>query len=145
MWASLMKYINGGILPKLESYHMDYKERFEYFVEDRKAYVTPTEYDEIKKAVLEVKLDLMGIWNKVEDMQKEFAALKSDKDYETMLLNYHRWYALCWDFKNKYLDRDFVMTELSNKTEKVMKAATMNSEYCSMCMNKRDNMKCNNL
>lgn len=28
MYGSLMKYIDGGILPKMESYHNDYKNHF---------------------------------------------------------------------------------------------------------------------
>ena len=38
MYGSLIKYIDGGLIPKLESYHMDYKEVFENFIEDRKKY-----------------------------------------------------------------------------------------------------------
>jgi len=34
MWASLSKYIDGGIIPKIEQYHMDYKERFDEFLHE---------------------------------------------------------------------------------------------------------------
>ena len=34
MYGSLMKYIDGGIMPKLENYHMDYKMRFDYYLEE---------------------------------------------------------------------------------------------------------------
>ena len=32
MWASLSKYIDGGVIPKIEQYHMDYKDRFDDFL-----------------------------------------------------------------------------------------------------------------
>lgn len=89
MYGSLMKYIDGGILPKMESYHNDYKNHFEEFVETRRRFITPEELKGIKDAILSIKLELADIWSKVADMQKEFSALKTDKDYETILLNYH--------------------------------------------------------
>lgn len=71
--------------------------------------------------------------------------MKSDKDYETMLLNFDRWSAVFWDFKNKYLSRDYVMTALDNRTGKMLNIVTVNTDYCSTCLNKEGNFKCNNI
>ena len=145
MYGSLMKYIDGGMLPKLESYHMDYKEVFDKFMADRLPYITPQEEGQLRKAIVDVKLMLQEIWSKVEDLQKEYAALKTDQDWETMLLNNHRWSAICWDFKHKYLSRDWVQKELARRTDHAVEMVTTKSDFCSMCLEKQGNLRCNNL
>ena len=103
-------------------------------MEDRRHYITPDERDKLGKAIVNVKFDLKEIYNKVEQIQIEHKALKADKDYETILLNSDRWSAICYDFKNKYLDRDYVLGYLAKQTDSILKEITSKTDLCSMCM-----------
>lgn len=37
------------------------------------------------------------------------------------------------------------MTALDNKTNKMLNIVTLHTDYCSMCLNREGNFRCNNL
>ena len=80
-------------------------------------------------AVAQVKMELKDIWDKVEEMFDEYKVLKLFKDYETMLLMYQKWAPICFDFKDKYLNKDFVWTNLNRLSDKTMNKIYMKTEF----------------
>lgn len=108
LYSTLLKYIEGGRMAKLEKYHMEYQEEFEDFLEERKRYCVESELETFRKAIADIKLELKDVWDNVEKMFEEYKLLKLFKDYETMILKYQEWAPTCFDFKDKYLNKDYV-------------------------------------
>ena len=120
LYATLLKYIDGAQVQKLEKYHLEYKEEFEEFLEDRKRYWVESEMEMFRKAIAEIKLELNDIWKQVEKMHEEYKLLKLFKDFETMILKYQEWAPAWFDFKDKYLNRDYVMNRLDKLSDKIL-------------------------
>lgn len=129
LYATLLAYIDGGKLPKMEKYETEYKIEFDDYLEERKKYCLGSEMEIFKKAIAETKLELKSIWSKVEEMFEEYRILKLYKDYETMILMYQKWAPICFDFKDKYMNKDYVWAKLDRLSDKIMNSIYMKTEF----------------
>ena len=145
LYATLLKYIDGGEAAKLEKYHMEYKEEFEEFLEERKRYWVDKEMETFRRTIAEIKLELNDIWQKVEKMYEEYKLLKLYKDYETMILKYQEWAPAWFDFKDKYLNRDYVMNKLNKISDKVLNPIMNKTELCFIWLSEPAMFSWNNL
>ncbi|CAI2370616.1 unnamed protein product [Moneuplotes crassus] len=144
LYATLIKYLDGGRAKQLEKYFMEYKHDFEDFYQEREKYCLEKELSIFRKAITEKKLELHDIWQRVEKMFKEYKLLKLFKDYETMILKYQEWAPACFDFKDKYLNQEYVWSSLNRLSDKTMQPIYRRSELCYICLSEPAVNTCNN-
>lgn len=82
---------------------------------------------------------------KVKDMQKEFLGLKKLNDFETILNMHSRWASVCFDFKNKYLNFDYLKNLVNAKLDKIMQPICVKIGKCFMCLEEDAKLSCNNM
>jgi hypothetical protein len=82
-----------------------------------------------RRAIAEIKLELNDIWERVERMFAEYKLLKLFKDYETMILKYQEWAPACFDFKDKYLNSEYVWCKLNRLSDKIMQPVYEKTEF----------------
>ena len=78
-------------------------------------------------------------------MQKEYAGLKKIIDYETMICMYKRWASICYDFKEKYLNFEYVKNLIDRKVDPIMRPIALKAGLCFMCMTNKAKLSCNNV
>ena len=90
-----------------------------------------------RKAIADIKLELHDIWERVEKMFNEYKLLKLYKDFETMILKYQEWAPACFDFKDKYMNSNYVWTKLDRLSDKTLQPIYIKSELCYICLNQQ--------
>lgn len=78
-------------------------------------------------------------------MQTHFRELKKRNDFETILLMHERWASICFDFKNKYLNFNFVKNLVDRQLDKIMQPICVKIGKCFMCMEAEAKLHCNNV
>lgn len=108
---------------------MEYEQEFDDFLEERKKYCIDSEMDNFRKTIAEIKLELNDIWQRVEKMFAEYKLLKLFKDFETMILKYKEWAPACFDFKDKYMNTDYVWTKLNRISDTAMQPVFQKTDF----------------
>lgn len=67
-------------------------------------------------------------------MQLEYKKLKEIKDFETILLMYERWASICYDFREKYLNFEYIRILVDRKIDPIMRPVAVKVGLCFMCM-----------
>ena len=129
----------------LEKHIFEYKQYFKRVKEERYRYLTEQEKSKLDSALYEILYDLQMFWKKVEQMQREYARLKKEKMFETMILMYERWSSICYDFREKYLNFEYIRNVVNRKVDPIMRPIASKAGICFMCMNNEVVLTCNNL
>lgn len=58
---------------------------------------------------------------------------------------YERWSALCYDFKEKLCNREYVMNKINRIVDPIMRPIASKAGICFMCMKNDAKFSCNNL
>eukprot|EP00347_Sterkiella_histriomuscorum_P014564 403360399 len=145
MYSSLLQYIEFGREPKLQRQIAEHKAYLEQVKEDRFKFLTKYEQALIDKEITEILYDMQKFWRKIEEMQIQYRQLKNINDYETILLMYERWSSICYDFKDKYLNFDYIKNLVDKKIDPIMRPIALKVNVCYMCMKNPAVLSCNNI
>jgi hypothetical protein len=82
---------------------------------------------------------------KIDEMQVQYNKLKEIKDYETIILMYQRWSSICYDYREKYLNFEYIKNLVNRRIDPIMRPIAMRVGLCFMCMTNQAILTCNNL
>ena len=75
----------------------------------------------------------------------QYRELKSVNDFETIILMYERWSAICYDFRDKYMNFDYLKNLVDKKVDPIMRPIACKIGVCYMCMRNEAVLTCNNI